>query len=59
MTAAQSSFRRYISSIPEFNDYFYKKRVVKSASPMCFETDRGQQAQLDWKESMSFKLKKW
>jgi len=57
LTAAQSSFRRYISSIPEFNDYFCKKRVVKSASPMRFETDRGQQAQLEWKESMSFKLK--
>lgn len=57
MLGAQSSFRRYISSIPEFDDYFKKKHKVKSASPMRFESDMGEQAQLDWKESMTFTLK--
>lgn len=58
MTGAQSSFRRYITSIPEFNAYFLeKKHAIKTASPMRFETSLGQQAQLDWKESISFQLK--
>lgn len=57
MSAAQSSFRRYISSIPEFNEYFKKTHTVKAASPMRFESSPGQQAQLDWKESISFQLK--
>lgn len=58
MTGAQSSFRRYISSIPEFNVYFKeKKHSIKAPAPMRFETSPGQQAQLDWKESMTFQLK--
>lgn len=58
MTGAQSSFRRYISSIPEFNAYFKgKQHSIKAPAPMRFETSPGQQAQLDWKESISFQLK--
>lgn len=58
MTGAQSSFRRYISSIPKFNAYFKeKKQSIKSPAPMRFESSPGQQAQLDWKESISFQLK--
>lgn len=59
MTGAQSSFRRYISSKPEFNDYFKGKRNLSNATPapMRFETLPGQQAQLDWKESILFQLK--
>lgn len=58
MTGSQSSFRRYISSIPEFNAYFKeKKHVIKASAPMRFESSPGQQAQLDWKESMSVQLK--
>lgn len=58
MTGAQSSFRRYISSIPAFNAYFKEKnRSIKSPAPMRFESSPGQQVQLDWKESISFQLK--
>ena len=57
MTGAQSSFRRYISSIPQFNDYFKKTHSIKSAAPMRFESSPGHQAQLDWKESITFQLK--
>lgn len=58
MTGAQSSFRRYLSSIPEFNTYFKDKRhSIKTPSPMRFESSPGQQAQLDWKESISIRLK--
>lgn len=57
MTGAQSSFRRYLSSIPTFNTYFKeKKHAVKTPAPMRFESSPGQQAQLDWKESISFQL---
>lgn len=55
---AQSSFRRYISNNPEFNDYFKrrKKGYISNNSSMRFETDKGQQAQLDWKENIDFVL---
>lgn len=59
LDCAQSSFRRYISSIPEFNSYFKskKKGIIKAPAPSRFETDPGLQAQLDWKESIEFVLK--
>lgn len=58
LTAPESSFRRYISSIEEFNGYFQKHNAkrVKSPTPMRYETEPGQQAQIDWKESMSILL---
>ena len=58
LNCAQSSFRRYISNNPEFNDYFKrrKKGYISNSSSMRFETDKGQQAQLDWKENIDFVL---
>lgn len=58
LDCAQSSFRRYISNNPEFNDYFKrrKKGYISNNSSMRFETDKGQQAQLDWKENIDFVL---
>ena len=59
LPCAQSSFRRYISHHPEFQEYFDRRRKNFShkKSHMRFETATGQQAQLDWKESMKFTLK--
>ena len=56
---AQSSFRRYISHHPEFQEYFDRrqKNFSHNKSTMRFETPLGQQAQLDWKESIKFTLK--
>lgn len=58
LDCAQSSFRRYISNNTEFNDYFKrrKKGYISNNSTMRFETDKGQQAQLDWKENIDFVL---
>ena len=58
MSGASSSFRRYISSIDEFNQYFKEKKCtsVKTPAPSRFETSPGEQAQLDWKESIEFIL---
>lgn len=58
LDCAQSSFRRYISNNPEFNDYFKsrKKANICNKSTMRYETDKGHQAQLDWKENMDFVL---
>lgn len=59
LDCAQSSFRRYISQHPEFQEYFERKRKNYSHQKSCmrFETAPGKQAQLDWKESMKFLLK--
>lgn len=57
MEAPESSFRRYIQSVKEFNDYFINCRSVKEPNPMRYETDIAQQAQLDWKESLKLMLK--
>lgn len=58
LSCAQSSFRRYISNNPEFNDYFKrrKKGYISNNSTMRYETDKGHQAQLDWKENIDFVL---
>lgn len=58
LDCAQSSFRRYISNNVEFNDYFKrrKKGYISNKSTMRFETDKGQQAQLDWKDNIDFVL---
>ncbi|MDF2700001.1 MAG: integrase catalytic subunit [Haloplasmataceae bacterium] len=58
LNCAESSFRRYISQTPEFQEYFdqKKKSTIKAPSIMRYETSPGQQAQLDWKESMNFVL---
>ena len=59
LSCAESSFRRYISLQPEFNNYFKKKTksIIKKTSHMRFETEVGAQAQLDWKESIDYILK--
>ena len=59
LTCAQSSFRRYISKHPEFQEYLERRRKqqVTKKSHMRFETAPGKQAQLDWKESMRFLFK--
>ena len=56
MPGAASSFRRYISQHKELNDYFKKTSIVQSSSPMRYETEAGKQAQVDWKETITFKL---
>ncbi|NFG60368.1 IS21 family transposase [Clostridium botulinum] len=58
LDCAQSSFRRYISNHLEFNEYFNnrKKGHISTTSPMRYETDKGKQAQLDWKENIEFIL---
>ena len=58
LDCAQSSFRRYISNHPEFNQYFNsrKKGHLSKAAPMRYETGKGKQAQLDWKENIEFVL---
>ena len=58
LDCAQSSFRRYISSKPEFNNYFKRRQKghISNNSIMRYETDKGHQAQLDWKENIEFVL---
>ena len=58
MDLPESSFRRYITKTPEFNEYFNssKSNNQKGLSPIRFETPPGKQAQVDWKESMNIIL---
>ncbi|MCR3761940.1 IS21 family transposase [Clostridium felsineum] len=58
LNCAQSSFRRYISNHLEFNEYFNnrKKGCISTVSHMRYETEKGKQAQLDWKENIEFVL---
>ena len=59
LTCAESTFRHYISANEDFNTYFQKTRHKYSGGPALsrYETDMGEQAQLDWKESMEILLK--
>lgn len=67
LQCAQSSFRRWISQHKEFNDYFNGKRnrTVNGSVRDCttthqaihYDTEIGEEAQLDWKEDMRFQLK--
>ena len=53
LEAPESSFRRYINSVPRFKNYFEQERhAIKKSTGMRFETDKGQQAQVDWKENL-------
>lgn len=58
LDCAESSFRYYIQHHPEFQSYFdgHKADKIKATSIMRFETNPGEQAQLDWKESIDFVL---
>lgn len=59
LKCCESSFRRYVYIHKELNSYFQKRRkgLVINPSVLRFETGLGEQAQLDWKESIPFKLK--
>ena len=52
------TFYHYIKTVPEFNEYFRKSKTSNSSSnPVIrYETGPGEQAQLDWKESIPFIL---
>lgn len=55
LECSESSFRRYISSKPEFQAYFSKgQRVSHSQVVVRYETPPGEQAQFDWKESIPY-----
>ena len=59
LQCSQSTFRAYINRKPEFKKYFEEgKRTVSSHSgKVRYETSPGEQAQLDWKESIKFETK--
>lgn len=56
---SESNFRWYINSKPEFSSYFNgTKYDKKSGKPFArYETGPGEQAQLDWKESLKIYVK--
>ena len=47
-----SNFCCYLNAIPEFNQYFRKRRPGSLEEHVRYETPAGKQAQLDWKESI-------
>lgn len=53
------TFYHYIQNTPEFNEYFSSGSLSRrSSNPVIrFETPPGQQAQIDWKESVPFVLR--
>ena len=55
----EMTFRYYIRNHKEFNDYFKKDRQsnANNIPVIRYETAKGIQAQLDWKESVEFVLK--
>nr|WLE91027.1 hypothetical protein GGBNIMDK_00058 [Bacillus cereus] len=59
LQCSQSTFRAYINRKPEFKKYFEEgKRTVSSHSgKVRYETSPGEQAQLDWNESIQFETK--
>lgn len=53
-----SNFCHYINSQEEFASYFKRKKPSNTSRPVIrFETQEGKQAQLDWKENISFVFK--
>lgn len=56
----QSTFRGYITSRPEFQAYFNRQKRQGPAGPtgtVRFETAPGEQAQIDWKEDITYLTK--
>lgn len=59
LQCSQSTFRAYINRKPELRKYFVEGKRIAPSSPgkVRFETTPGEQAQLDWKESIKFETK--
>ena len=59
LNCSASAFRAYIARTPEFKAYFVEDKRVPTppTGTPRFETKPGQQAQLDWKESISYQTK--
>lgn len=55
LAVSESTFRHYISKKKEFQDYFTKRKGGKrNLATLHYETAPGEQAQIDWKENISF-----
>lgn len=57
LTSKESTFRHYIRTHPELEEYFKKKRKTAPKSSVRFETLPGEQAQVDWKEDIRYVTK--
>ena len=59
LNCPESTFQYYIRKTKEFNEYFKSGKFIQTnqKQTMRFETPPGEQAQLDWKESLDFTLK--
>lgn len=59
LDCSESSFMKWLTKNNDFNDYFISKRAkaVANKSLIRFENGLAEQAQLDWKESLTFYLK--
>lgn len=56
-TGVYCNFCNYLRTYPEFDSYFRKSKPSNiNQVTVRYETDMGQQAQLDWKESIPFIL---
>lgn len=52
---SESALRKYLNKIPKFKEYFDKKKKTPSPEAvMRFETEPGEQLQIDWKENFRF-----
>lgn len=58
MVVPRQTFYYYLKSIPAFDAYFQKGKISNASSNpvLRYETSLGEQAQLDWKESIPFIL---
>lgn len=58
MDVSSSTFRHFILRHEQFNKYFSKSRATSpTVKCMRYETDPGQQIQVDWKENFKFLTK--
>jgi transposase len=58
LVCGASTFRSYITRTPEFRAYFEEdQRIPSPKGTVRFETPAGKQAQLDWKESISYETR--
>lgn len=53
---SENAFRRYIYSVPEFAAYFGKSSKGAAKAVLRIETPPGEQAQIDWKESIPMEV---